>query len=171
MENLKQEIYKHFDLSLSFHTNCENYLIKLAEDELKNPDLMDIPTEAIEEIFEEIYSKCYERDELEVQNLTIFKEFIEYTPHNFVFGIDKKGYYVLFCATQGITFSKTSYSRFKKKFKLSDINRDRLYCLIENHNKPDDDFINQLNNLNFKWKKIQLQNSLRIHSRFPQIAI
>lgn len=171
MEDIRKKIYKSFDLSLDFFTNCENFLLQLEQEEKDNPDLMDIPTELIEEIFEDIHNKCYSRDNIEVENEILFKEFLEYTPHNFVLGTDKKGYFVLFCATQGITFSKTSWNRFKKKFTLEDINRIRLYCLIENHNRTDDDFIKELIELNFKWKKIKIKNPMRIYSRFPQIAL
>lgn len=171
MDNLKQEIFDSFDFSLGFWTNCENYLVDLEKREKENPDLYTIPTEAIEEVFEEIYQSCYGRDNQQVQNLTLFNELIEYTDNGFVFGTDKKGYYVLFSATQGITFSKTSYNRFKQKYSLSDITRARLYCMVNDHSRPDDNFINELKKLNFKWKKILLMNSLRIHSRFPEISL
>lgn len=171
MEKLKNILTDKLDLSLPFFEMYEKFLIQWDEDpELENA-LKEVTVVEIQDFFTEVYEHYYLPDSQIKPKETTFKEILDYTKHNLVHALNTKGEHLLFNATIGVMMSNTSMSRLLKEYSLDDINSIRLNCMFHKHNRPDDEFLNDLQRLNVKWKPIQHKNPRRIFSRFPKIAI
>lgn len=171
MEKLKNILTPKLDLGRPYFEMYEKFLIQWDNDSDLETLLKEVSVTEIQEFFREVYEHYYLPDtEIKVKE-TIYKDFFGYTKHNLVHAQNTKNEHLLFNATIGIIMSKTSLDRLLKEFTLDDITSVRLYCMYHNHVRPDDDFINNLQQLNVKWKPLQVKNSRRIFSRFPEISV
>lgn len=172
MENIKSIIVEKIDLSLPYWTMYEKFLTDLETDENLETALKDITTEDIMNIFLEIHKEYYLRDtQVENRETKVDQNKCSYNKHKLVIAKNEKDEVVIFNATIGIMMSKTSYQKYLKNFTNDDIDRIRLYCLFNNHIRPDDDFVKKLFEFGIRWKQIQIKNPKRIYSRFKEISI
>lgn len=171
MEKLKNIITDKLDLSLPYFSMYEKFLTQWDEDNELEMALKEISVAELEEFFLEIFEHYYLPDTEIKEKETIYKDFYGYNTHNLVHATNTKGDHLIFNSTTGVMMSNTSMERLLKEYTIDDITRVRLYCMFHKHSRPDDDFINNLQRLNVKWKPIQLKNPRRVFSRFPEISV
>ena len=171
MKNLMKFILKRVDLSKSYWSMYEEFLLKWDEDNDLENELKEVSVEEIEEIFKEIYKRYYQPDEQVFEKETTFGEYKGMTKHNFVYALNKKGEILLFNLTIGIMMSKTAFQKMLKLYSLDDITRPRLYCMFHHaHTRYDDNFVKDLLEAGVKWKPIQIKNPKRMLYRYPKIS-
>lgn len=172
MENIKSIVVEKLDLSLPYWTMYEKFLTDWETDEELETILKDITAEDIMNIFLEIHKEYYFRDtQIENKETNVKQDECSYNKHNLVVAKNEKDEVIIFNATIGISMSKTSYQKYLKNYTNDDIDRIRLFCLFNNHSRPDDDFVKKLFESGIRWKQIMVKNPKRIYSRFKQISI
>jgi hypothetical protein len=97
-------------------------------------------------------------------------EFVQYNKHNLV-QLTKNNEVIVMNNKIGVKFSKTAWSKFNKHFNVDDINRLRLYQMVNNHKREDDNFIGILRDENIFYTPLETMEPIKWLELYPQISI